>query len=42
MIVWDFSGESAKLRGLHGNVGYLGVWVVWVHELRESNFTGVV
>ena len=26
--------ESAKLRGLHGNVGYVGPWVAWVNFLR--------
>ena len=26
--------ESAKLRGLRGNVDYVGPWVAWVNFLR--------
>ena len=26
--------ESAKLRGLRGNVDYVGPWVAWVSFLR--------
>ena len=34
--VWG--SEPAKLRGLRGNVGYVGLWVAWVRGLRGSIF----
>ena len=33
-IFFNYRQESAKLRGLHGNVGYVGAWIVWVKFLR--------
>ena len=35
---WLFHNESAKLRGLRGNMGYVGSWVAWAHGLRGSHF----
>ena len=30
--------ESAKLSGLHGNMGYMGACIVWVHGFCGSNY----